>query len=447
MNPARALGIALASTVLMCAVAAGSARAGEPCRVLTGAMVHLPAGPADDAVVVLVGERIAAVGNIVAGLELSIPNTGSARFQGQACVQEDYRGRQITAGLIEAGSNLGLVEIGLEAATRDHTWETGPDNRAALVVADSYNPRSSLIPVARLGGITSAVIVPRGGLISGQGAVVDLSGGSQQEAVVNRSAALYASLRTEGSRAAAIHLLAQALEDARFLSRNGDAYDAGRTRPLSAGPLALAAIADVVRNRIPLVVAADRAADIEALLRLASEQNIRLVIAGGAEAWLLADELSAARVAVIVNPLVYGPGSFDQIEARADNAALLDAAGVDVIIATGSSHFARGLRQRAGNAVRGGLPHHAALQAITATPAEVFGLRRRGRIEAGALANLVSWSGDPLELGSRPVEILIRGEAMPLRSRQTELFDRYRRPPGTPVAPEPLPAPEVQQSP
>jgi hypothetical protein len=441
MTAARALGLAITATALLCAIPGGSARADEPCRVLTGARVHLPGGPSDDAVIVLVGERIAAAGNIVAGLELSIPNTGSARFQGQACVQQDYSGREITAGLIEAGSSLGLVEIGLEAATRDHNWEAGPANRAALVVADAYNARSTLIPVARLGGITSALIVPRGGLISGQGAVVDLRGGSQQEAVVNRSAALYASMRTGGSRAAGIHLLGQALDDARFLSRNGAAYEAGRTRPLSAGPLALAAIADVVRNRIPLVVAADRAADIEALLRLAATQNIRLVIAGGAEAWLLADELSTARVAVIVNPLVYGPGSFDQVEARADNAALLDAAGVHVIIATGSSHFARNLRQRAGNAVRGGLSHHAALRAITATPAEVFGLRHRGRIEAGAIANLVSWSGDPLEISSRPLEILIRGAAMPLRSRQTELLDRYRRPPGTPVPPEPLPTP------
>lgn len=441
MSPARALWVGLIATALLCAVPGGAARAAEPCRVLTGARVHLPNGPADDAVVVLVGERIAAAGNIIAGLEISMPNTGSARFQGQPCKQEDYSGRVLTAGFIEASSNLGLVEIGLEASTRDHTWEAGPPNRAALVVADSYNARSSLIPVARLGGITSALIVPRGGLISGLGAVVDLRGGSQQEAVIERAAALYANLRSGGSRAAGIHLLGQALDDARFLSRNGGAYAEGRTRPLSAGPLALAAVMEVVRNHIPLVVAADRAADIEALLRLASKQNIRLVIAGGAEAWLLADELSAAHVAVIVNPLVYGPGSFDQLEARPDNAALLDAAGVDVIIATRSSHFARNLRQRAGNAVRGGLSHHSALQAITATPAEVFGLRRRGRIEAGAIANLVSWSGDPLELSSRPLEIMIRGTAMPLRSRQTELRDRYRRPPGTPVPPESLPMP------
>ena len=142
---------------------------------------------------------------------------------------------------------------------------------------------------------------------------------------------------------------------------------------------------------------------------------------------------------MIVDPMVYGPGSFDQVEARPDNASLLHKAGVKVIIATGSSHFARNLRQKAGNAVRGGLDHETALQSITSTPAEVFGLSERGRIEAGAIANLVSWSGDPLELSSQPLEVLVRGKVMPLTSRQTRLFDRYRQPPGTPVPPPALP--------
>jgi hypothetical protein len=345
----------------------------------------------------------------------------------------------LTAGLIESRSNLGLVEIGIEERTRDHTWEGGPENRAAVVVADAYNPRSTLIPVARLGGLTTALVLPRGGLISGLGAVVDLSGGSQQEAVVKRAVALYANLRHGGSRAAGLQMLRQSLDDARFLARNSSAYAEGRTRDLSADPAALTAVNEVVRKRIPLVVGADRAADIEALLRLAGEQDIRLVIAGAAEGWLLAEELAKAAVPVILDPTVYGPGSFDQVAARPENAALLHEAGVKVIIATGSSHFARNLRQKAGNAVRAGLDHHAALQSITSTPAEVFGLTGRGRIEAGAIANLVSWSGDPLELSSQPLEILIRGRVMPLESRQTELFRRYRRPPGTPVPPPTLP--------
>jgi imidazolonepropionase-like amidohydrolase len=438
MSPLRAasLGLTLALAV---GTTANHATAAPDCKVLTGARVMLPDGPSDDSVIVLVGEQIAAAGRAINGLELNLSTPRSARFKGQSCVLEDHTDRVITAGLIEVDSNLGLVEVGLEQATRDHTWEEGPANRAALVVADAYNPHSSLIPVARLGGITSALIVPRGGLISGQGALVDLSGGSQHASVVTRSVALYANLTAGSSRAANLLLLRQALQDARFFQRNASAHQQGRSRELSAGPLALVALDRVVRNQVPLVVRADRAADIEAVLRLAEEENIRVVVRGGAEAWLLSDELARARVAVILDPMVYGPGSFDQIQGRADNAALLSAAGVPVIISTGSSHFARNLRHKAGNAVRGGLDHETALAAITSTPAEVFGLVGRGHIESGSAANLVIWSGDPLELSTAPIHVLIRGKDTPLRSRQTALRERYRSLPGSPIEPPPLP--------
>ena len=432
--------VAAALTLALAAICApGLASAATSCTVIVGATVELPAAVSDTAIIVLVGEQIADAGEAINGLELQLSEPRSARYKGRDCALADHTGRVITAGLIEVNSSIGLVEIGQEESTRDHNWEEGPSNRAGLVVAEAYNPRSSLVAVARLGGVTSALIVPAGGLISGQGALVDLSGGSQQESVVERSVAIYADVRAGSSRAATLHLLRQALDDARFFARNTAAHEQGRSRDLSAGPLALAALGRVLRNRVPLVVRADRAADIEALLRLAAEQNIRLIINGGAEAWILAADLARAKVAVILDPMVYGPGSFDQLEARADNAALLHAAGVPVIISTGSSHFARNLRHKAGNATRGGLGHRAALDAITSTPAAVFGLVGRGRIETGAVANLVSWSGDPLELSSVALDVVVRGRNMPMRSRQSALRERYRALPGSPISPPPLP--------
>ena len=183
---------------------------------------------------------------------------------------------------------------------------------------------------------------------------------------------------------------------------------------------------------IPLVVGADRAADIEALLRLRQAFGIRLVIQGAAEGWLLAKPLAAADVAVIVDPYVYGPGGFGQIQGRADNAALLAEAGVEVILTTQSSHNARNLGQMAGNAVRGGMTDADALASITAIPAKVFGLEGRGVVEVGASADLVLWTGDPLELSSHPVRVWINGRDIVLESRQTQLRDAYRVLPGTP---------------
>jgi imidazolonepropionase-like amidohydrolase len=173
----------------------------------------------------------------------------------------------------------------------------------------------------------------------------------------------------------------------------------------------------------------DRAADIRQVLAFAKRHGIRPVVAGGAEAWVVADELAAAKVPVLLDPLVNLPSSFDLIGARMDNAALLARAGVRVGFTqrvSDVSHNAARIRQVAGNAVANGLPWDAALAALTSVPAEVFGVAdRRGRIAVGQAADLVLWTGDPLEVTSVAQQVWIGGNALTMRSRQTELRDRY----------------------
>jgi imidazolonepropionase-like amidohydrolase len=336
-------------------------------------------------------------------------------------------GAQVTPAFIESSTALGLVEVSLEQNTVDSSSNESDPVRAALTVVDGYNPRSTLIGVARLGGIGTAVLVPGGGLISGQSAAVDLVGNTQAEALIAGSVAMHASVGgRSGSRSQTFMRLREVLEDARAYGRNRNAFEGDRYRDLAAERLDLEALQPVLSREIPLVVSVQRASDIEALLRLGEDVGIRLVLVGAAEGWLLAKQLAAAEVPVVLNPLVYGPGSFEQIHARADNAALLHAAGVQVVISSFSSHNARTLRQAAGNAVRGGLPHDVALAAITRTPADVFGLDRHGRLEPGAVANVAVWSGDPLEPSSELLHLVLRGEEIPLTSRQTALFEKYR---------------------
>ncbi len=336
-------------------------------------------------------------------------------------------GAQVTPAFIEPSTALGLVEVSLEQNTVDSSSNESDPVRAALTVMDGYNPRSTLIGVARLGGIGTAVLVPGGGLISGQSAAVDLVGATQAEALITPSVGMHAGLGGGGgSRSQTLMRLREVLEDARVYGRNRAAFDGDRFRDLAAERLDLEALQRVLSKEIPLVVSVQRASDIEALLRLAEEVGIRLVLVGASEGWLLGEQLAAANVPVVLDPLVYGPGSFDQIHARADNAALLHAAGVPVVISSFSSHNARTLRQAAGNAVRGGLPHDVALAAITRTPAAVFGLEDHGRLEPGAVGNVAVWSGDPLEPSSELLHLYLRGEAMPLTSRQTALFEKYR---------------------
>jgi len=385
---------------------------------LMNALVHLPDGPAE-VPVVLAGERIIAVGEAPA-----------------TCDAVDLSGFQLTAGLVDAHTHLGLVEVGMEGLTRDAD-AGGPPARAAFDVLEAYNPLSALIPVGRREGVTTVLTLPTGGLVSGQAAAVELAGATQAEALVLAPAAVVAHLgMTEsGSRAASLHDLRVLLEDARDFPALAAAWERGASRPFAAAPRDLRALQPVLRGELPLMVHAQRASDIEALLRLADAWSLRLVIAGGAEAWLHAEALAERAIPVIVNPLLAGPSSFDTLRARADNAALLDEAGAPVIISSFSSHNARKLRQAAGNAARAGMVPAAALRAITETPALAFDLEGRGAIEVGYVANLVAWTGDPLELSAWPEAVWIRGVSRSLESRQTALRDRYLELPGSPGPP------------
>ncbi len=400
------------------------------------ARVHLPEGPSDEAVaIVVVGETIEAVGTELDGLRLL---DGSATWRGTSCGLVDTTGRVVTPGLVEVGSQLGLVEVGLEALTRHADAGREAPIRASLRVAEAYDPDSTLIPVQRIEGITAAVIHPSGGRISGQAAAVRLRGTTQAEALLDPSVAVVADLGGS-SRAEALRELREALSDAAVYARSRTAYDRGALRELSADRLDLEALVPVVRGQTPLVVHADRAPDVEALLGLRDELGIQLVILGGAEAWRHAEALARAEVPVVLDPLVYGPGGFDQVHGRPDNAALLHEAGVPILLSTFQSHNARTLRQVAGNAVRGGLPHDAAIEALTLTPVQVFDLGERGRIAPGQRADLVVWSGDPLEVLTSTEAVLIDGQPVPLDSRQWQLYRRYRELPGTPPPSLPLP--------
>lgn len=389
------------------------------CLVITGASVHLPDGPVQTDLR-LDGDNISAIGAVNA----------------ENCDTIDGAGQTVTAGFVGVLTHLGLVEIGLESGTRDEAG-SGSVN-AALRVADAYNPRSAVIGVQRVEGITSSVVVPGGGFISGQAAWADLVGGHQANAVRDPSIAIVANIHGYGSRAESLLRLRELMDDARAYRANRSSFDRNAYRELSASRLDLAALIPVLDGDVPLILNVDRAADIEAALRLGRQEKITLVLAGGAEAWLVADQLAETNTAVIVDPLIYGPGGFEQIHARPDNAALLVAAGVDVMFSDGSSHNVRTVPQLAGNAVRGGLAHADALEAVTATPARVFG-QGTGQIAVGARANLVLWSGDPFELSTKANAVIIGGQSQPMNSRQTELRDRYRTLPGTPVAPLPLP--------
>jgi imidazolonepropionase-like amidohydrolase len=348
----------------------------------------------------------------------------------------DATGKVVTAGLIDASTRIGLAEVELEQSTVDGSFPGGGEDvvHAAYRALDGYNPHSVAIPVTRAGGVTSVVTAPQGGLVSGTSAWVQLvDEATGAEPVLTPALAMYANLgeasmaSVGGSRSMAVERLRELLTDADEFTRRRAAYERNQTRPFAAERLDLAALAPVVQGRMPLVVRAHRSSDIRAALRLARELGLRLVIEGGTEAWMVARELAAARVGVILDPTDNLPSSFDRVHVRDDAATLLAAAGVDVAVSSlGSASNVRLLRQLAGVAAANGLSPTAALAAVTTVPAKLFGLDR-GRIRAGAAADLVVWSGDPFELSTRAEHVIIAGTEQGTRTRQTLLFERYRK--------------------
>lgn len=417
---------ALAAALLLTAAAPASAET----VAITNAHIHSmgPAGEIASGTVVMRDGKIVAVGERVA-----VP--AGARVI-------DAAGKVVTPGLVLAESVIGLVEVSQvrpsdDRGTRSARLSAGFDAQYGL------NPDTALIPIARRGGITRAVVTPqydnraanRELLFAGQAAVIGL--GKSSRLVTRSKVGMVIAFgesgaeRSGGARGAELVLVRAALEEARTYMRNRAAYDRGEARPYELSRVDLEALALVVSGQMPLIAQADRASDIRDVLTLARDEKIKVIISGADEGWTLASEIARAGVPVILDPLSDLPVSFAQIHATMENAARLQAAGVTIAIkANGGGGFrARELRYNAGNAVARGLPFQAGLAAITINPARIFGVADRvGSLEPGKEADLVIWTGDPLEMLTDPVAVFVAGVEQPLASRMEALAERYREP-------------------
>lgn len=385
---------------------------------ITGGTVYPVSGPKiDNATVLIQGGRIAAVGTNVA-----VPASAT---------RIDAAGKWVTPGLIESGGNLGLTEISAVQGTNE-AFQRVSEVAASFNIAEGINPASTLFPITRIEGITTALTWPTGQLISGQGVMIDLDGATVEAMLVKSPSALLATLSEQskdeggGSRAGAAARLRRVFNDALEYSKRHADYTRAQMQQLAAGAADLEALMPVLRGQLPLVVIANRRSDIETALRIAKEYKLRLILAGAEEGWQIADKIAAAGVPVLVQPLDNIP-TYDGLGARYENAALLARAGVKVVVIENDTHNARNLRQQAGNAVAYGMTWDQALRAVTLSPAEVFGVADRyGSLEPGKVANVVVWTGDPFEFSTGVEHVFIRGREIPLRSRQTELMERYR---------------------
>lgn len=415
---ARAISALAAAAIVSSPVAAQTV-------AITGAKVYpVSSAPIENATVLMRDGKIVAV-----GANVTIP-AGAQRI--------DAAGKWVTPGLVNASTQIGVNEVGQVRDTRDDAAR-GKDNiAAAFSIWDGINSNSVLIAPARREGVTTVAVLPSGGqLVSGQAAMLNLVEGMPSDMVIRAPIAMLAEIGQSdaagvGARGELIVRLRELIEDTRAFMRNRAAYERAETRDYAASRLDLQAMIPVVEGRLPLLIAADKATDIDAALHLAKDNNLKIIIGGGAEAWMVADKLAAAKVPVMTGAMNNIPGSFEQLNARQENPSLLRRAGVQVVlIGNGGGDEevfnVRNIKQEAGNAVAYGMSWDDALRAVTLAPAEIFGVTDRvGSLQAGRDANVVIWSGDPFEFSTVAEHVFVRGREYTAPDRQQMLTDRYK---------------------
>ncbi|HEX2665633.1 MAG TPA: amidohydrolase family protein [Candidatus Acidoferrum sp.] len=429
---------------LFCAPAAGAQTQAGPVYAITHAKIFTLAGsPIEDGTLVIRDGKIAAVGaaaEVPAGAQVI-----------------DGRGLQVYPGLFDAVTQMGLSEIGAVGATVD-TTETGNYN-PDVVAATAISPSSEHIPVTRASGITEVLAVPASGgfdfggspgTIGGQASALHLAGWTIDEMLIKKSAAMvlnWPQIQTETfdfstfSRKEKPYTEAKQEYD-KQVNELTDWIDRARhyAQAMEKGSVSkydrdmkLEALAPVLRRELPVLVFANRARDIRNAVEFCDKQKLKMILAGGEEAYKVKDLLRSKDIPVILRPMLsLPPDEDDPYDRELTQPAELAAAGVKFAIASFDNSFARRLGQNAANAVAHGLPYDEALRAVTIHPAEILGLGSQlGTLEQGKTANLMVTNGDPLELTSEVKYLFIKGQPTSTENKHQLLYEKYvKRPKG-----------------
>lgn len=413
------------------------------------------------------GERVALVGGTIHTVSGAVIPNGTVEFENGKIVRVgagpqvdararvvDCSGKHLYPGFVSANSILGLTEVASVRATNDHQeiGTVNPNIRGEVAI----NPDSDLLPVARVGGITSALVIPRGGAITGTAALVHLDGWTYEDMTVEAPVGLFvqwpnmspvtsfneqrSAEEQRKARDEAIEAIRSSFEEARAYAK-ARAAEGGAGVPRHDRDVKWDALSKAVRGEIPVLFGATTLAQIRAVLRFVEEQQLgKVILVGGDDAWRVAPEIKAHGIAVILTDFLKVPlRRYEPYDAEFDRAAQLHAAGVKFCIADGGGSDdamnARNLGQHAAMASAFGLPRDEALKAVTLYPAEILGVAEHvGSIEVGKSADLVVANGDPLETTTRVEQVWIAGRAVSMENRQTRLFEKYDSKPRGPKA-------------
>jgi len=363
----------------------------------------------------------------------------------------DVTGMTVYPGLIDSESYLGLTEISAENMTND-LIETSDEIMPHMHVYDAFHAESELIPVARLNGVTNAIVAPQSqDTLPGQDSFVQLDGKSANDMLLVRDIALPLNFTGEQrrneswdkrkfpqTRMGLAAQLRQAFLDAEDYADRWADYEKKKTDATAKpddkkGPpsplkhdLKLEALLPYLQGKKPIVLAAQEPSDLETAVGLARQFNLKFVLNHISHSQPVLDYVASLKVPVIVGPVYEDPKNYERYDAVYSLPGELYKRGVKIAFASYDAHAVRNLPYAAGYATAFGLPHDEALKAITLNPAEIWGVADQlGSLDVGKTANVVVADGDPLDVKSDVKRVFIDGREVPMTSRQTELRDRY----------------------
>lgn len=420
----------IAAYLLACtATAQITERPGYGRYALVGATIHtVTHGVIENGVILIDHDRIVFVGSNV---------KPTAEYE-----VLDYSGKQIYPGLIDAGTSLGLIEISAVPVTVDNA-EVGsfnPNMRAFTAI----NPNSASIPVNRVDGVSTVISQPASGVVSGTATLIDLFGYTPDSMAVKADAAMVLNWPAGGRRGwwdsrtdeqiaeqtqTGLKEMRETWNKARFYHEMMTAYETtptGKTKPDR--DVRMEAMRPIFSGALPVMIVVNRERDILAALDwVKANPEVRFIFSEVAEGWRVAEKIAAAKVPVIVGPVLSTPTrDYDHYLRPYQNPGVLAKVGVRVALRTGQSDNVRNLPFQAGYAATYGMDKLEALKSVTINPAVIFGVEDRlGSIEAGKQANLVVANGDVFETMTTIEQMFIRGRKIPMTSRQEQLYRQF----------------------
>jgi imidazolonepropionase-like amidohydrolase len=416
----------------------------KPVALKGGKLLTVTHGVIENGVVVMQGGKITAVG---AASSVNIPSDAQVI---------DATGMTIYPGLIDSETNLGLTEISAENMTNDLV-ELSDEIMPHMHTAEAFHAESALIPVARLNGITNAVIAPEGAdTLPGQDSFIQLAGANATEMLLIRDNAMPLNFtgderRNKGgfdkrkfpsTRMGLAAQLRQAFLDAQDYKAKWTDYERKKTdaaqnkdkdkekKPEPLAPkrdLKLEALIPYLEGEKTIVLAAESPSDLQTAVSLANEFKLKFVLNHIAHSQPVLDYVASLKVPVIVGPIYEAPKEDERYDTVYSLPAQLYKRGVKIAFASYSAHNVRNLPDQAGFATAFGLPYDEALKAITLNAAEIWGVADQlGSLDVGKTANVVVANGDPLDVKTDVKQVFIQGRPVPMTDRQTRLRDEYK---------------------